>query len=69
MTVLTADDLGGRHSYLAEARPEFARSMAGIRNLGGPWECRNCNGVSYLLYRCSICGGDLTKGSESEGRH
>lgn len=58
MTVLTTDDLAGKHSYLAHARPDWQRSMAGVRNEGGPWEC-NAGHVSMLCYRCSVCGKDL----------
>lgn len=63
MTTLTADQIGARHSYIAHARPDFERSMAGIVNQGGPWACPRCNGASLLCYRCSICGADIIDGS------
>lgn len=62
MTLLTAEKIGETHSYLASARPDFSRSMATIRAHGGPWECPACDGVSYLIYRCSQCGKDLARG-------
>lgn len=65
MSVLTADDLAGRHRYLATARPQWENSMATIRNLGGPWECPQCSGASLLVYRCSVCGTELTGGAQS----
>lgn len=68
MTVLTAEDVGGAHSYIPHARPNFARSMASIRNEGGPWKCKSCNGASLLCYRCSICGADLASGGSTHGR-
>lgn len=61
MTLLTADAVGARHTYLADARPDFRRSMASIRNAGGPWACVACESASLTCYRCSICGRDLAK--------
>jgi hypothetical protein len=58
MTVLTAEDVGGRHAHLAEHRPEWRRSMWSIRNDGGPWACP-VGHASLLIYRCSVCGRDL----------
>lgn len=57
--MLAASDLADTHEYLAQARPEWERPMASIRNEGGPWECSLCGGPSYLCYRCSKCGNDL----------
>jgi len=59
MTVLHASDLGARHRYLARALPSWSKSMASIRAQGGPWSCpHGC--VSYLVYRCSVCGKELS---------
>lgn len=58
VTMLTAEELTV-HDYLASARPGWERSMASIRNDGGPWACNVCGGPSYLCYRCSQCGADL----------
>ena len=68
MTILTASDLGAKHRYLAHARPDWARSMASIRNQGGPWECKSCSSASMLPYRCSICGRDLAGETTTHGR-
>lgn len=68
MTVLTAADVAGRHTYLADTRPSWERSMAGIRNEGGPWSCATCSGVSLLMWRCSICGADLAGKTTTHGR-
>lgn len=57
--MLTASELEGTHRYLARARPDWRRSMSSIRAHGGPWACPACDGVSYLIYRCSQCGHDL----------
>lgn len=65
---LTADDLAGRHAYLAHARPDFERSMAGIRLEGGPWPCGACGNASLLCYRCSACGRDLAEDGSTRGR-
>lgn len=59
MTVLTAEKVGGKHTYLAENREDWRRSMSAIRRDGGPWPCDFCDGASLLIYRCSICGDDL----------
>lgn len=59
MPVLTVEDIGDRHRYLSDARPDWARSMASIKTDGGPWPCSTCDGVSFLFYRCSICGAEL----------
>ena len=59
MTVLTAADLAGKHSYLATSRPDWRRSMATIRAHGGPWPCPGCGTASVLNYRCSACGREL----------
>lgn len=56
MSVLTADDLAETHPELP---PDWRKSMAQIRWMGGPWECTNCDGPSYLCYRCSKCGTNL----------
>ena len=66
--ILHADDIAGRHRYLAAARPDWKRSMSGIKRDGGPWHCHTCDGASFLFYRCSICGAELTgSGKTSTG--
>lgn len=60
-TWLTASELAEVHQYLAQANPDWRKSMALIRAQGGPWDCPVCGGPSYLCYRCSKCGKDLTK--------
>jgi hypothetical protein len=67
MTMLTAGDVAGKHSYLATARPRWSRSMAGVRNEGGPWECP-VGHASLLVYRCSVCGHDLASDTSTTGR-
>lgn len=57
-----------RHTYLAQARPEWARSMASIQSEGGPWWCSSCRSASMLVYRCSICGRDLAGETTTHGR-
>lgn len=60
MPILTADDVGGKHRYIAENRPDWRMSVSQIKNLGGPWgPCEVCDSVSYLVYRCSVCGAEL----------
>lgn len=66
MTVLTADDVGERHSYLAKARPDWRGTMTRIRRQGGPWACGTCDAASLLCYRCSVCGADLTGAASSQ---
>lgn len=56
--ILNAAAVGDRHRYLARSRPDWQRSMASIRNVGGPWACPMGH-ASLLCYRCSICGRDL----------
>lgn len=56
---LRAENLTDSHPHLAAARPDFAKSMAEIQNLGGPWSCDSCNRGSLVIYRCSRCGSDL----------
>jgi hypothetical protein len=68
MAGLTADDLAGTHEYLAENHPDWARSMASIRNEGGPWACSTCGGPSYLCYRCSACGANLAADTATHSR-
>ena len=68
MTVLTTDDIGAVHRYLARSRPEWQRSMASIRAEGGPWYCSSCDGPSLLTYRCSRCGRDLAGDGGTAGR-
>lgn len=67
--VLTADDVAGEHTYLADARPDWRGSMASIQNVGGPWPCEGCDGASLLPSRCSKCGRDLTGDTTTQGRH
>ena len=68
MTVIHATDVADKHEYLAKARPEWSRSMWGIRNQGGPWKCETCDGASLLSWRCSICGAELTSDADTHGR-
>lgn len=65
MTVLRAVDLAESHPYLAANRPGWRKHMELIIRHGGPWECPvdSCGGPSYLSYRCSKCGHDLTEDS------
>lgn len=63
--ILTAADLSGAHPELPT---EWARSMASIRNEGGPWWCSSCDGPSMLCYRCSRCGRDLAGDTTTQGR-
>lgn len=60
MTILTTDKIGGTHRYLARNCPDWQASMTSIQGKGGPWYCAACDGPSYLCYRCSRCGCDLT---------
>lgn len=62
--ILTAADLAGAHPELP---PGWARSMASVRNEGGPWFCASCRGPSMLDYRCSRCGRDLTGDTTTQG--
>lgn len=50
MSTLTADAVGGKHQYLAHARPDWRTSMATIRGTGGPWRCPGCGTASLLVY-------------------
>jgi len=68
VTTLTADVVGGKHTYLAHARPDWQTSMATIRTHGGPWKCRACGTASLLVYRCSACGRDLAGEMTTQGR-
>lgn len=68
MATLDADDLADAHPYLAKAWPQWSRSMASIKLDGGPWPCDTCPGPSYLTYRCSKCGADLTTAKATSGR-
>jgi hypothetical protein len=67
MTILDTDDIGDRHQYLADKRPDWRRSMASIRSEGGPWWCQACGSGSLLIYRCSICGRDLVAAGKTHG--
>lgn len=58
--LLTIDKIGERHKWLAETMPNWSKTMAQIKNRGGPWHCESCDDPSYLCFRCSICGSDLT---------
>lgn len=60
VTILHADDLNA-HTYLQDNLPDWSSSMQAILNRGGPWDCGPCGGPSYLSYRCSKCGADLTE--------
>ena len=55
----TADDVASKHRYLAQARPDWRRSMSQIKRDGGPWYCKTCGTASLLIYRCSACGAEL----------
>jgi len=68
VTPLTADDVAGKHRYLARARSDWRRSMASVRNAGGPWACPACGTASLLVYRCSACGRDLADVGSTHGR-
>jgi len=68
MTLLTADKLEGVHQYLADNYPMWQKSMASIKEEGGPWWCESCEGPSYLCYRCSRCGADLSSSKTTHGR-
>lgn len=59
--LLNGTPVGGRHRYLATARPGFDRTMAAIKNEGGPWDCGSGH-ASLLVYRCSICGREIGAG-------
>lgn len=56
--VISPETVGAAHPELPEG---FRRSMASIKNHGGPWKCPGCGGPSYLCYRCSKCGKDLAE--------
>lgn len=58
--IISPETVGKTHPMLPD---DFRRSMAEIKNRGGPWECPNgaCGGPSYLCYRCSKCGKDLAE--------
>lgn len=58
-SVLTVEEVGDRHEYLAGARPDWSRSMGSIVAEGGPWKCYMNGCASLLVYRCSVCGADL----------
>lgn len=54
------DDLPG-HTYLRDHRPEWRKGMVTLRAEGWPWWCAACGTVSFLCYRCSVCGRDLSE--------
>lgn len=67
-TVLTAAKVGDRHEYLASARPDWRMTAGQLDALGGPWWCPSCETASLLMYRCSVCGTDLTEKGERRDR-
>jgi len=55
---MTPEDLP-KHRYLRENRPDWSKSITTITEQGGPWWCATCETASMLVYRCSVCGGEM----------
>lgn len=65
MVVLASDDKyedWDGVDVVTESHPHlprnFRKTMGMIKAEGGPWECDQCGGPSYTVYRCSKCGAE-----------